>query len=226
MNNPALSLALDLPPFSLAVTLPTPLAVLDFSNNSSITWDNTGTPSIASIKYANNSSLSASAGAKSTQPIADSINGRQAARFDGGDDYLQFASRLTGIKTVVWIARIHATLGWYGDTWLGNADSPGVSPSSGGHFLDSAFTPASWNTNWILNGNSIAPQSTLVPIGSNFSLIMQNTVGDFADYISKDRTFTDRGMPIVLGKICFYSEGFSGSQLQLLDQQLRTEWNF
>ena len=231
--NSALSLALGLaplstmPPFSDFV-IPNALAILDFSANDSIVWDNTGTPSISSIKYKNNAALSASCTDKSRQPIADFINGKQAAKFDGADDYLQFNSRLSTIRTVLWVGQLSIAINHYDDTWLGLSDNLGVYFGVGPTFalLDTSYTNALWNNTWYLNGAAVNPTTTPAPIGNNFSLIMQTTSNGDAEYISRDRDFPSRGMPIILGEIQISSQIFTEAELLEFDSQLRNKWGF
>lgn len=226
MPSGALSLALDMPPFSDFI-IPNALAILDFSANDSIIWDNTVTPSVSSIKYKNNSVLSASCSDKSRQPIADSINGKQAAKFDGGDDFLQFASRLTNIRTVLWVGRLHLSVDHFNDTWLGTTDNVGLYCGAGPTYalLDTAFTPSLWSTNWLLNSTLATPSTTAAPIGSNFTLAMQTTSDGSADYISRDRDFV-RGLPIVLGEIQISSSTFTEQELRDFETILKAKWNF
>ncbi|HLP87692.1 MAG TPA: hypothetical protein VK184_03665 [Nostocaceae cyanobacterium] len=233
MQNSSLSISLGLPPFSQNTNydnfiIPGALAVLDFSDSSTITWDNTGTPSISSIKYKNNLSLSATATDKTKQPVGDSINGKVAAKFDTFDDYLQFSSRLTTVRTVIWIGRLHLTVDHFNDSWLGLTDDVGVYCGAGPTYalLDTAFTPSLWAGTWYLNGSAVTPTTTAAPIGSNFSLIMQTTSNGTCDYISRDRDFTARGLPIVLGEIQLSSQTFTESELLGFNTNLRTKWNF
>ena len=226
MPNSALSLAMDFPPFGNLI-LPGALAALDFSDNTAITWDNAGTPSVNSIKYKNDNSLSASCFDKTRQPIADSINGKQAAKFDGGDDFLQFASSLSNIRTIVWVGRFHASVDHFNDTWLGSSGDVGLYCGAGPTYalLDTAFTPSLWNTTWYLNGSAVTPATTATPIGSNFTLIMQTISNGSAFYISRDRDFV-RGLPIILGEIQLSSQTFTEAELLEFNSNIRTKWNF
>lgn len=232
MQNSSLSISLGLPPIFKNNSfndfiIPGALAVLDFSDSSTITWDNTGTPSISSINYRNNNSLSASCSDKTRQPIADSINGKQAAKFDGGDDFLQFASTLSTIRTVIWVGRLHLSVDHFNDTWLGLTDNVSVycGPNPTYALLDTAFTPSLWNSTWYLNGTAVNPTTTPAPIGLNFTLIMQTTSNGSAFYISRDRDFV-RGLPIVLGEIQLSSQIFTESELLEFNSNIRAKWNF
>ena len=220
----ALSLALQGVPFPSFELVPSAIVALNFRDTSSLVLDITGTPSISSIKYANNPSLSASASPKNSQPTLTTINGQRAARFDGGDDHLEFAAQLTTIRTVWWVCTVRAPLDTYMDTWLGFRSVEGLYAETLNRLLNHSWGPH-WNTTWYLNNVAVDPRNSTAPLNSPFVLAMQTISNASADYISKDRGATDRGIALDLGEFQASSAVFTSTDMSAINKKMMSRWD-
>lgn len=110
MNNSALSLALNLPPFTAGINYPTPDFWLDASDSSTITQATGVSNWVDKIAGINTSQAD---GSKQPLLITNAINELPTIRFDGTNDFLRTSDMTatwgTGDKTLCFIAKYTAT---------------------------------------------------------------------------------------------------------------------
>jgi hypothetical protein len=167
------------------------------------------TSSVSSWQDQSGSANHAAQATVSAQPtlVPGQVNGLPVLRFDGNSDWVQFASRITGLRTVFWVVRQDpaATPGWrylLGDS-TGQPFSSGSAHQLWGGYTSAAVLGGETRVNGVLVGGTTTNRPTSMAV---ISLVTSAAVpaanfardastgfwwGDLAELIVYDRPLGD-----------------------------------
>lgn len=204
-----------------------------FQNDNCTTVANSNNQNVGCIKdlSGNDNHLTVNASANKPTLRTNAFNGKNALNFDGlTNEYLNFTTRLTGIRTVFWVlkedtSRLGNTVPLLGDPNGGTTDF--ARDSTGGPFFN-ASTASAAVTGGTLKVNKAAANTTATTVPITESAVSLVTTGNTtASSFTRDlvsccgnRTFGGR-----LAELIIFERALSPAEVEDVEDYLMSKWN-
>ncbi len=179
----------------------------------------------------NSNHLTVNASANKPTLKNNSFNGKRSLYFDGStNEYLEFTSRLTDIRTVFWVIKedtsnLGTLVPILGDPSGGTTDF--ARGATGGAFFNNS-TSSTLVRNGTLRLNKNAINGTSISVPSSESVVSLVTTGNVrAGSFTQDtlaccgnRTFGGK-----LAELIIYNRALNGTEVEAVEDYLMTKWN-